>query len=68
MTKVSQVPTVPLSPKQLRPRAPRQLSMAFESAVTLDLMGSDRTEVVTQLATLLMQAAGLVAGGDDDQH
>jgi hypothetical protein len=68
MAKVSHVPTVLLSPKPQQPKVPRQLSMAFESAVTLELIGSDRTEVVTQLATLLMQAAGLVAGGDDEHH
>lgn len=68
MTKVSRAPIVPSSPELLQPRAPHQLSIAFESTVTLDLSDSERTSVTAQLATLLMQAAGLAAGGDDGQH
>lgn len=68
MTKVSQAPTLPLTPALPQPRVPRQLSMVFESAVTLDLTGNDRTQVVTQLSTLLLEAAGVAAGGDDGPH
>jgi hypothetical protein len=42
--------------------------MAFEATVTLELTESERASVITQLATLLLQAAGLAAGGDDGQH
>ena len=68
MSKVSRAPFVPSSRVLLQPRAPHQLSIAFESTVTLDLSDSERTSVASQLATLLMQAAGLAAGGDDGQH
>jgi hypothetical protein len=59
--------TQPLSPIPA-PRAPHQLRMAFESAVLLDLTVSERANVITQLATLLLQAAGQAAGDDDGQH
>lgn len=68
MTKVSPAPTVPSSPKLLQPRAPHQLSIGFESTVTLDLSDSERARATAQLATLLMQAAGMAAGGEDGQH
>jgi len=68
MTKVSLAPSVPSSPGSQQHRAPHQLSMRFESTVTLDLNESERASVTAQLATLLMQAAGLAAGGDDGQH
>ena len=68
MTKVCKAPTLPLTPALPQRRVPRQLSMAFESAVTLDLTSSDRTQVVTQLSTLLLEAAGVAAGGDDGPH
>jgi len=42
--------------------------MTFESAVTLDLSESERASVITQLATVLLQAAGQGAGADDGQH
>lgn len=67
MTKLPRAQAVSLIPALLQPRAPRQLSMAFESAVLLDLTLSERAGVVTQLATLLLQAAGQAAGGDDGQ-
>jgi hypothetical protein len=50
-----------------RPMAPRQMSIAFESAVIQDLTASERTSVVTQLACLLLQAAGRPTGDDDDE-
>jgi hypothetical protein len=68
MTKASQAPSEPSPPGLLQPRPPRQLSMAFEPTVTLDLTGSDLTNAITQLATLLLQAAGLAAGDDDGQR
>ncbi|QDL38645.1 hypothetical protein [Rhodoferax sediminis] len=49
-----------------RPMAPRQMSMAFESAVIQDLTASERTSVVAQLASLLLQAAAGRPTGDDD--
>lgn len=68
MTKLPRAQAVSPTPAPLQPRAPHQLSMAFESAVLLDLTLSERAIVVTQLATLLLQAAGQAAGGDDGQH
>lgn len=50
-----------------RPMAPRQMSMAFESAVSQDLTASERTSVVAQLASLLLQAAGRPTGDDDGE-
>jgi hypothetical protein len=47
------------------PRAQRQLSIAFESPVLQDLDPSERNRVVTQLAHLLLQAAGVPAAGSD---
>ena len=42
--------------------------MAFESAVLLDLTMSERASVITQLATLLLQAASQAVGDDDGQQ
>lgn len=50
-----------------RPPAPRQMCIAFESAVLLDLTSSERTSAITQLASLLLQAAGHAAGDDDGE-
>jgi len=57
--------TVPSISAPLQSAAPRQMCIAFESAVLLDLTSSERASVITQLASLLVQAAGQ-AGGDDD--
>jgi hypothetical protein len=40
--------------------------MSFESPAIQDMDPSDRVKVVAQLASLLLQAAGVQAGGDDD--
>lgn len=48
------------------PHAQRQLSIAFESPVLQDLDPSERAKVVAQLASLLLQAAGVRSAGDDD--
>ena len=47
-----------------RPPAPQQLSMSFESAVLQELRSNQRGRT---LALLLLQAAGLDAGGDDGE-
>lgn len=57
----------PSTPGRPRPTAPRQMSMAFESAVLQDLTVSERAGVVAQLASLLLQAAGRAAGDDDGE-
>lgn len=49
------------------PATPRQMNMAFESAVTQDLTANERASVVAQLATLLLQAAGRPTEDDDDE-
>lgn len=50
------------------PSTQRQLSIAFESRVLQDMDLSERSNVVAQLAILLLQAAGVqAAGGDDDE-
>lgn len=55
--------------RSARPRLPipHQLSIAFESQGLQDLTSVERTAVVQRLATLLLQAAGQVAGSDDDE-
>jgi hypothetical protein len=50
-----------------RPVALRQMRIAFESAVLLDLTSGERTSVITQLASLLLQATGQAAGDDDGE-
>ncbi|RZL91827.1 MAG: hypothetical protein EOP82_11790 [Variovorax sp.] len=50
-----------------RPAMPRQMNMAFESAVTQDLTANKRASVVAQLATLLLQASGRPTEDDDDE-
>lgn len=50
-----------------RPRAPQQLCMTFESSVLQELTSTERASVVTQLALLLLQAAGMDAGDDDGE-
>ncbi|MGB3071355.1 MAG: hypothetical protein WBC18_22580 [Ottowia sp.] len=56
----------------LVPPAPlpqRQLSMAFESPVLQGLSPSERTSAISQLAILLLQAAGVhQTGVDDGEH
>ena len=57
--------TTSVSPK---PQPPRQLSMTFEFPVLQDMDPSERAAVVAQLATLLLQAAGLqTARSDHDE-
>ena len=57
----------PLIAAPSRPPAPQQLSISFESAVLQELSSIERASVVAQLAFLLLQAAGLDAGGNDDE-
>lgn len=56
----------PISGRQ-RSLIPRQLGIAFESPGLQDLTLSERTAVVEQLASLLLEAAGQAAGGDDGE-
>ena len=47
----------------------RQLSMVFESPVLQGMAPSERASAITQLAILLLQAAGVHhAGADDGEH
>ena len=41
--------------------------MSFESVVLQELSSIERASAVEQLALLLLQAAGLHAGGDDGE-
>jgi len=68
MTQSPRAKRMPLISAPPRPTVPRQLSMAFESAVLQDLTSSERASLIAQLATLLLQAAGQAAGGDDGEH
>lgn len=67
MTQSLRTKLKPSSAGPSRPPAPQQLSMSFESAVLQDLSSIERASVVAQLALLLLQAAGLDAGADDDE-
>jgi hypothetical protein len=40
--------------------------MTFESPVLQDMDPSERAAVIAQLATLLLQAAGVQGGNDDE--
>lgn len=46
----------------------RQFSMTFESTGLLGLTSAERMKVVTQLARLLMLAAGVAAEESDDER
>ncbi len=48
--------------------APRQLSMALDSARLRGMSAVQRGASVARLAKLLMEAAGLVAGERDDDR
>ena len=55
--------------KRLVPPAPvaqRQLSMAFEAPVLQGMSPSERARAIAQLATLLLQAAGMQRTGVDN--
>ena len=48
---------------------PHQLSIPFDSATLLGMSPSERRAAVTQLASVLLQAANVAAEeGDDDQR
>ena len=61
------------NPQPLLPATPastrlRQLSLTFETPVLQGMNSSERANAITQLATLLLQAAGVrLAGADDDE-
>lgn len=55
-----------LAVPSLRP-VPHQLGLAFESVLLQDLTSTERAGAVAQLAVLLLQAAGLDLGADDDE-
>jgi hypothetical protein len=49
--------------------APRQLGIPFGSARLRGMSPSDRSTVLTRLASLLLEAAGVTARKcDDDEH
>jgi hypothetical protein len=51
------------------PRAPRQLSIRFDSVQLRGVNPSERARALALLANLLMQAAGAaVVGSDDDER
>ena len=53
----------------LPPTAPRQLSIPFDSARLRGMSPSDRSTVLTRLASVLLEAAGVADGErDDDEH
>ncbi|WP_146748502.1 hypothetical protein [Thiomonas sp. X19] len=58
-----------MPPASSAPTPPRQLSMVFDSPVLQGMDPSERAIAVTQLAILLLQAAGVQRPGvaDDDQ-
>jgi len=57
---------LPASPA---PTTPRQLSIVFESPVLQGTSPSQRANAVTQLAILLLQAAGVqTQGANNDNH
>ena len=48
---------------------PRQLTMALDSVSVRGMSPSERRTALAQLATLLMEAAGIAAGEHgDDEH
>lgn len=49
-----------------RPRAPHQLNMVFESSLIQGMSPTERFKVVSQLAILLLQAAGVQQQEGDD--
>ncbi len=58
-----------LLPAPATPAAPRQLSMVFESPVLQGMSPYQRAKAVTQLAIVLMQAAGMqTQEARDDEH
>ncbi len=65
MTRVPRPHRLPTTSVPPTTQAQRQLSIAFESPVLQDLDPSERNKVVTQLALLLLQAAGVPAAGSE---
>ena len=50
------------------PQPQRQLSMTFESPVLQGMNSSERSNVIAQLAVVLLQAAGVPAREVDDEQ
>jgi hypothetical protein len=48
--------------------APRQLSIAFDSIRLRGMSASERAKTIMCLASILMQAAGVVTGERDDDE
>jgi hypothetical protein len=48
--------------------APRQLSMPFDSGRLRGMSPSERSTTLARLASLLLEAAGVVAGEHDDDE
>ena len=56
------------SPPALSSTAPRQLSMALDAVRLRGMSLSERSMVLAQLASLLMEAAGIAAAERDDDE
>jgi hypothetical protein len=58
-----------IMPAAHNPMAPRQLNIVFESLELEGMSPSQRANAVTQLAILLLQAAGVQTQGvNNDEH
>ncbi len=68
MTQVSRLRRLLTTSARPQPPSHRQLSMTFESPVLQDMTPSERSNVVAQLAIVLLQAAGLQAREADDEQ
>jgi hypothetical protein len=56
-------------PSNLSPETPRQMNLAFDTVELRGMSAPQRTKATNCLASLLLQAAGVVARGhDDDEH
>jgi len=55
-------------PLVLRPAAPRQLSIPFDSARLRGMTPAERRTSLARLASLLLEAAGIAAGERDDDE
>lgn len=51
-----------------QPQSQRQLSMTFEPPVLQGMTPSERSNVIAQLAIMLLQAAGVQAREADDEQ
>lgn len=68
MNHVSRLRRLLTTSAPLHPPCHRQLSMTFESPVLQGMTPSERSNVIAQLAILLLQAAGVQAREVDDEQ